>query len=193
MTRLNPWLGAGLIVMMLAGCGSSQRAEGSCLANSETARNPLEAHRLTLEAAARIGEDPEIAERLLREALSHDLYHGPAHNNLGAIYLARGELYEAASEFEWARKLMPGHPDPRLNLGLALEKAGRASEAVEAYRTALDVYPGHLPTFQALSRCQLRHGLTDDQTRDRLQEIALRGDVEWRAWAMEWLLRLEDL
>lgn len=193
MTRLHAWLAAGSMVMMLAGCGSSRRVDGAYSAISESARSPLEAQRLTLRAGALIGEDPLEAERLLREALSHDLYHGPAHNNLGAIHLARGELYDAASEFEWARKLMPGHPDPRLNLGLALEKAGRASEAIEAYRTALDVYPGHLPTFQALSRCQLRHGLADDQTRDRLQEIALRGDVEWRAWAMDWLLRLGNL
>ena len=33
------------------------------------------------------------------------------HGNLGVLYLNRGELYEAASEFEWARRLLPGHPD----------------------------------------------------------------------------------
>jgi Flp pilus assembly protein TadD len=51
--------------------------------------------------------EPEKAERLLREALTADLWHGPAHNDLGVIHLRRNELYEAASEFEWARKLMP--------------------------------------------------------------------------------------
>lgn len=43
-----------------------------------------------------------------------------------------GWLHKAASEFEWARKLMPGYPDPRLNLAMTLEEAGRIDEASEA-------------------------------------------------------------
>ena len=49
--------------------------------------------------------------------------------------LARVEeagLYDAAAEFEWARKLMPGHPDPRLNLAITLERAGREEGATAA-------------------------------------------------------------
>jgi Flp pilus assembly protein TadD len=81
----------------------------------ELYRNSLKARELTEKAAEIVTSDPEKAERLLREALTADVYHGPAHNNLGVVYLKQGELYEAAHEFEWARKLMPGHPDPRMN------------------------------------------------------------------------------
>jgi tetratricopeptide (TPR) repeat protein len=147
-------------------------------------RNPLKAQELTHQAADLVECDPQKAQRLLQEALTADLYHGPAHNNLGVLYLKQGELYEAANEFEWARKLMPGHPDPRMNLALTLERAGRIDEAMDTYATALEVYANHLPTIQALARLQLRNGRTDDRTKGFLEEIALRGETaEWREWA----------
>lgn len=180
--------GVLLLLLGATGCASSQR--GPYAGQSEAARNPQRAQELTREAAGLIASDPIKAERLLREALGADLYHGPAHNNLGTIYLSRGELYEAASEFEWARKLMPGHPDPRLNLGIALERAGRVDAALEAYRTALGVYPNHLPTIQALTRCQLRFDRTDDQTAGWLDEIAMRGDERWGGWARQQAIAL---
>lgn len=148
-------------------------------------RDTAKAESLTRQAADLIETDPAEAERLLRAALTADLFHGPAHNNLGVIYLNAGKLYEAAGEFEWARKLMPGHPDPRLNLGLALERGGRIDEALDAYRAALSLAPEHLPTAQALARCQLRHTRTDAQTPALLTIIELRGDPAWRTWAAD--------
>jgi Tfp pilus assembly protein PilF len=150
----------------------------------EVDRNSLKAQELTQKAAELVTSDPDKAERLLREALTADLYYGPAHNNLGVVYLKQGELYEAAHEFEWARKLMPGHPDPRMNLALTLERAGRIEEAMATYAAALEVYPDHLPTMQALTRLQLRHDRTDERTPEMLRKIALRGETEqWRDWA----------
>ncbi len=170
-----------LFVSLVGGCASSGPYAPLC----ESARDTRRAQDLTQRAADLILTDTAKAESLLRDALTADLYHGPAHNNLGTIYLERGQLYEAASEFEWARRLMPGHPDPRLNLGLALERAGKIDAALDSYRTALDVYPGHLPSIQALARCQIRHGRTDDRTPAWLEEIAMRGDAQWREWARE--------
>lgn len=178
---------------LLPGCaGRSARSTSPYAPLSETERDPQEAQRLNDEAAKLMSSDPEKAEALLRRALTADLYHGPSHNNLGVLELSRGRLYEAASEFEWARKLMPGHPDPRLNLGIALERAGRVDEAIESYRAALEVYPGHLPSMQALARCQIRHARTDDATGAMLDDIAMRGDSEWRRWARTQRLRLGD-
>lgn len=127
---------------------------------------------------------PQEAERILREALAADLYHGPAHNNLGVLYLGQGKLYEAASEFEWARRLLPGHPDPRINLGAVYERAGRNDEAIASYESALEVYPDHLQAMESLVKLQLRVAKTDEFTDRRLAEIALRGETEqWREWA----------
>ncbi len=170
-----------LFLFTIVGC--TQRTSSPYTASSEIARNPLHAQELTQQAANLIRNDPTKAERLLRNALTADLYHGPAHNNLGVLFLSQSKLYEAASEFEWARKLMPGHPDPRMNLALTLERAGRIDEALATYDTALEVYPNHLPTIQALTRLQLRHNQTDDRTGNFLKEIALRSDSKWQYWA----------
>ena len=151
------------------------------------------ARLLTLKAADCMSNDPQKAESLLREALAADLYHGPAHNHLGVLHLETGALYDAAHEFEWAARLMPGHPDPRMNLALTLERAGRVEEAIASYRTALEVYPGHVPTSQPLARIQIRHGLADAQTDDLLESISLAGEnAEWREWAKGWRSRRVD-
>lgn len=166
----------------LTGCVSTHNSPYQT--PSANHRSPLQAERLTLEAAELIHSDPKRAESLLRQALAADIYHGPAHNNLGVVYLQQGKLYEAANEFEWARKLMPGHPDPRMNLALTLERAGRIKEALATYDAALEVHPNHLPTMQALARLQLRTNAPDDRTSSFLREISLRGENEqWRQWA----------
>jgi len=171
--------------------GCATRSSGPYAPVDEARRDTRKAERLNHEAAPLIHSDPQRAEKLLREALTADLYFGPAHNNLGAVYLGQGRLYEAAGEFEWACKLMPGHPDPRLNLALVLEKAGRMDEALETYATALEAYPGHIPTVQAIARLQVRSGRTDERTAEFLDEIALRGETEaWRSWARGQRLRL---
>ncbi|HKX46132.1 MAG TPA: tetratricopeptide repeat protein, partial [Planctomycetota bacterium] len=99
----------------------------------EAARNTTKAEQINREAADLIAGDPERAEALLRDALTADLFYGPAHNNLGVLYLGQGKLYEAAGEFEWARKLMPEHPDPRVNLALVLQRAGRLDDAIAEF------------------------------------------------------------
>lgn len=187
-------LAMGLMTWMLLGCAPTAPSSPYEPA-SEVMRNSLKAQELTQRATRLMDQGGELAEieRLLREALAADLYHGPAHNNLGVLYLDQGKLYEAAGEFEWARKLMPGHPDPRMNLALVFERAGRIDDALTTYATALEVYPNHIPTLQALTRCQLRYGKDEENTRPNLQEIAFRGETDqWRDWARIQLLKAQE-
>jgi tetratricopeptide (TPR) repeat protein len=206
------------VALTLCGCASRSMNPASPYATqNDVARNPLRAQELTLQAADLIERHLNInvlreasrtqdhgfveppskampddfakAESLLREALAADLYHGPAHNNLGVIYLKQGKLYEAANEFEWARKLLPGHPDPRMNLAMVLERAGRTDDALATYRTALEVYPDHLPTLQARTRLQLKSNKRDESTNAHLQQIAMRSSPQWREWALKQLSR----
>ncbi len=153
--------------------------------------------------------EPAKAETLLREALAADLYHGPAHDNLGVLFLKQNKLYEAAGEFDWARKLLPGHPDPRLNLSLTLESAGRYDQAADHARTALQVHPGHIASLQQLARLELMHpvqpkgasfGTTRPERdpearaelRTSLSEIAMRGESDaWKDWARIQLVKLD--
>ncbi len=180
-----------IALFFLPACAS--RTGSPYAPQAEIARDSREADRLNAGAAEVIDTDAAQAEKLLRQALTADLYHGPAHNNLGVIYLKQGQLYQAASEFQWARQLMPGHPDPRLNLAFTLEQAGKADEAIATYRTALEVYPNHLQTTQALARLQLKSGKADAGTRALLEEVALRGESErWRQWARLEMARVRE-
>lgn len=148
------------------------------------ARDRLGAEELCDQAEPLMGTDPARAELLLLDALTADVYSGRAHNNLGVLFLARGDLYSAAAEFEAARKLLPDNPDPRINLGLVFEQAGQIDQALNAYAAAHDLNPNHLGAIQALARAQLRHHRADDRTPDLLGQIALRGDENWRHWAI---------
>ncbi len=173
-----------IVLACLTACSSSQKSSSPYATPSAESRDPRKADQLNARAADLLQTKPLEAERILREALAADLYHGPAHNNLGVLYLGQGKLYEAASEFEWARRLLPGHPDPRINLGAVYERAGRNDEALASYESALEVYPEHLQAMESLVKLQLRVSKTDELTGRRLSEIALRGETEqWREWA----------
>ena len=182
-----------MVLVLLMGCRSGAPASsGPYGGASEAARDAVRAQELSSRAADLIDTDPDQASELLRAALSADLFFGPAHNNLGVLYLKEGKLYEAANEFEWARKLMPGHPDPRMNLALTLEKAGQVDEAIRTYETALEVYPGHLPTLQALARVESARGCTDEHQRSRLESVSIQSrNSAWAKWARRELLRLD--
>ena len=172
----------------LTGCGSGTRTDP--YSSNEPLRDPQRARDLHAQASQAMAEDPTQAEALLRQALDADLYHGPSHNNLGILLLAKGDLYSAASEFEWARKLLPGHPDPRVNLAMTLEKAGKSHEALMAYESALEVYPNYLPALQGKAMIQVGQREIREDTAAALHEIALRGDAHWRSWAIRQQQRL---
>lgn len=111
-----------------------------------------------------LGCDREEAGRLLESALRADPFDGRIQDYLSVLRMQKGRLYEAALAFESARKLMLGHPDPRLNLALTLDRAGRLDEAPATYTSAVAMYPGHIPAMQALARLQLRSGKRDERT-----------------------------
>lgn len=179
-------------VLSILGC-SSPSPLGPYATGTAESRDGGRAQQLTSDAMACADADPVRAEQLLRDALTADLFHGPAHNDLGVLFFRQGKLYEAANEFEWARKLMPGHPDPRLNLALVLERAGHADEAFKAFDSALEVAPEHIPTMQAYARLAIREGRRDEKTSAMVKSVALRGETEsWRTWAARELSRASE-
>ena len=170
----------------LLGTGCKSINHGPYTPPTEEQRNTVTAEQLNREAADLIHSDPERAETLLREALTADLLFGPAHNNLGVVFLERGELYEAAQEFEWARRLMPSEPDLRINLAIALERAGLAEDALAEYEGALEVSPGSVAAMQGWAWLANEHDARSTLLPERLNTIAVQGETErWRAWARD--------
>lgn len=181
---------ATLTGLVLLGAGCKSASHGPYAPPTEEQRSTVTAEQLNREAADLILTDPERAEVLLREALTADLLYGPAHNNLGVVFLERGELYEAAQEFEWARRLMPSEPDPRINLAITLERAGLIEDALAEYEGALEVAPGSVATMQGWASIALARRLDGRHLSERLGVIALQGETElWRSWARNTLDR----
>lgn len=178
-----------LTVLLGAACASDPPV-GPYTPPTAAQRDTARAQTLNRDAADLLDSDPVKAEVILREALTADLFFGPAHNNLGVLFLGQGKLYEAASEFEWAKKLMPGHPDPRVNLALVMERAGRTDEALAGYAAALEVWPGYLPAVQGIASLTLRSGdRGDPRLQGWLEEVALRGEGAWKEWARGQIVR----
>ncbi|MEM8757501.1 MAG: tetratricopeptide repeat protein [Planctomycetota bacterium] len=188
MNRIAAALGLVLSITML-GC---QASTSPYAPGDVSARNPQRAAELTTKAAEAIDAgELDKAEKVLREALAEDLFYGPAHNNLGVIFLKQAKLYSAAGEFEWARKLMPGQPDPRINLAITLEKAGQIGDAQDAYRAALEASPLHVDAMTGLARLQIVAGNADHETFSLLNRIeSSSDDPGLRAWARDQRLRL---
>lgn len=87
---------------------------------------------------------------------------------------------------------MPGHPDPRMNLALTLETAGQTEEAIATYRTALEVWPGHIGTVQALAKLHVVRGRESPELEGWLTEILMRGESDaWTNWATRQISRSE--
>jgi len=170
------------VAVGVAGCQAGPT--GPYAGQSVERRDTAKASDLNRRAADIIHSDPKKAEELLRDSLTFDLHFGPAHNNLGILFLEQGNLYEASSEFEWARKLMPGHPDPRLNLAITLERGGQIKEAIATYEAVLDLRPEMQTAMIGLVSTQLRHRKTDDRTHELLDRIAESStDDSIRDWA----------
>ncbi|MFW5829489.1 MAG: tetratricopeptide repeat protein [Planctomycetota bacterium] len=167
---------------LIASCGSYDRP----------ARDVAVAEELHQKAVSLLDEDPERAEELLQRALEYDLYHGSAHNNLGVLLLNKGLLYQAAQEFEWARKLLPGHPEPRTNLAIALHRGGRTGDALESCQSALEVRPFYIGALQARAMINLLNGNEYPDLDEDLLAIRSRGEnSHWRRWAHGQLLKRE--
>ncbi len=178
------------LLMALSGCARSGPHPYQSI--SIQSRNPERAIQFARQAAELIETDPIKAEQLLRESLSLDLYCGPAHNNLGVILLNRNDLYQAAAEFEWARKLMPGQDDPRVNLAITLERAGFVDDAINELISARETSKHSLEIAQPLAWMQLRYDKTNQDTPEMLRLIAIRSiDAQWQAWAIDSLSRMK--
>jgi tetratricopeptide (TPR) repeat protein len=80
-------------------------------------------------------------ETLWRDTVAKTPTAAIAHNNLGGIFLERGETDAARRHFEAALAADARFPESHVNLGVVLDRAGRRDEAIEHYRRALALDP----------------------------------------------------
>src|SRR5262249_16350224 len=85
--------------------------------------------------AYQVGRHQEAPDRI-GEGLAVEGPDPVFQSNLASVYLALGQLEEAAAHCREALRLNPALPDAHNNLGIALRRQGQLDEAVQAFGEA---------------------------------------------------------
>ena len=85
-----------------------------------------------------------------------------AQNNLGEIYLHKGEVEKSVAQFRDALKIRPDDADTRFNIGIALGLEGKDEESIAHYRKALEIRPGDTDVRYNLANALVNHGKLDE-------------------------------
>ena len=93
------------------------------------------------------------AEQEFRAVLRKDPEDVEAHTNLGSTFVEMGNIDAGLGEFHAANALRPLYTPAWRELGLALAKQGKWSEAAEALREAAKLQPGDSRTYWNLGWC----------------------------------------
>ena len=101
-----------------------------------------------------------------------------AHYNLGCHYLSRGQLDEAAGEFERALAIRPRHAGARTNLGLVCQRRGQLDAAIAHYRRVLTDWPEYAMAHHNLGAAYEERGRLDEAAH-HLAEAARLSDDPW--------------
>jgi len=184
---------------LLTGCGlegfghqAAKDRDGYVTVAKDPGRDSATAAKHNAEASRllELGRHDD-AEKELKAALDADLFCGPAHNNLGAVYLQKQDYYHAAWEFQYAAKLMPGKAEPLYNLAMVYEAVGQLDSSRDWYTKAHELEPEDINITCGLARVRVRTSLNDQTTQDLLRRIVLQGPTDqWRQWARRQLLRI---
>jgi tetratricopeptide (TPR) repeat protein len=108
-------------------------------------------------------------------AIAIDPKMAPAHLNLGLV-LIDSDPGGAAEAFRRAADLQPTESRPRYLAGLALEHAGKFTEAIEQYRAALVISPKDYECHFALGRALVRTNDAPGAEEQFREAIAAHGD-----------------
>jgi glycosyltransferase involved in cell wall biosynthesis/tetratricopeptide (TPR) repeat protein len=128
------------------------------------ARGPNDATpRLELARLHQNTENWDAAEEIYRDILKRDCHDGVALSRLAQLLLRdRARSDHALDLWREIGERDPAAPFPKVQRAQLLERAGRAEEAVEAYRAALALAPGDAPAALGLARLLLEEARWSD-------------------------------
>jgi tetratricopeptide (TPR) repeat protein len=96
------------------------------------------------------------SEALWNDTLEKNPDSWMAHNNLGHIVLARGQVDEAAAHYSRAHLINPHDPVVSYDLAVALSVQGKFEDAVQHYREAVALDPGYFAAYNNLGNALMR-------------------------------------
>jgi tetratricopeptide (TPR) repeat protein len=111
------------------------------------------------------------SERLWTHALAVTSNNDVAHNNLGFLFLRRGELDKAISHFQTALNIRSGNAETHYNLGAALihnnlgnalVRKGFADEAIAHYQEAVRLRPDYADAHYNFGSVLLQKGQIEE-------------------------------
>ncbi len=123
------------------------------------------------------------SEGLWNHTLSVTSNNDFAHNDLGFLYLRRGELDKAISHFKTALKIRSGNSQTRYNLGTALvhtnlanalAREGRPEEAVRHYEEAIKLRPDYGDAYYNFGSMLFQQGRIDDAIAQWQKALAMQ-------------------
>jgi tetratricopeptide (TPR) repeat protein len=101
-------------------------------------------------------------ETLWTDTLAQNSNCWLAHNNLGDIFLQKGDVAQAQAHFETAIKINPTDPLSHYNLGAVFSRKEDIDAAVAQFQKALQINPGFVLAHVNLGQEFVRKGQVDD-------------------------------
>ena len=132
--------------------------------------------RLQLASQLQSAGDLEAAGRLCLDILQGDPADVQARHLLGVLALQRGQLDDAAHDFEQVLHREPGNPDALVNLGIVRQQQGRYPEALDAMRHALRIAPAREDIHYNLGNALSGAGRWHEAEEAYLQALSLNPD-----------------
>lgn len=121
-------------------------------------------------ALAGLGRIREAIE-VLKEAVKEDPTATYAHEQLGFIYMDRGQYEDAAKAFEFMASIASRHAPSFVNLAWAYESLGRNEEAENSYKKAIQIDKKLDEAYMRLAHLYERENKTSDAIQEYKQAI----------------------
>jgi tetratricopeptide (TPR) repeat protein len=100
-----------------------------------------------------------------------------AHNNLGSVYVGKGDLEEAIQEYLAVLSLQPNYATAHYDLGTIYLRQGRLEEAIQEFLTALRLQPFYVNVHNNLGNAYLRQGRLEEAIQEFLTVLGLQPDL----------------
>lgn len=100
----------------------------------------------------------------LNETVALNPLHGPAHNDLGVLYLRDGDPDRALGHLTRAAQLHPDDADTARNLAEVYVEVGRTEDAIQTYLRLIERYPHDLDALLWLAAAATKLGQKSQAT-----------------------------
>lgn len=126
--------------------------------------------------------DDNKEEQYLLETIERNKFFTDAHNNLGVIYLNRGDLDNALKYFKNAVEIDPEYKVGYMNQGVVYERKGQYNDAIRMYKAVLEKYPRYSLGLRNLG-IGYRQLKQYDNALDAFNKVLKVDDKDYQAWS----------